>query len=437
MAEPDWEYVHRELRRKGVTLLLLWQEYKESHPDDGYQYSAFCGHYRKFRSKLDVVLRQEHKAGEKLFVDYSGDGIGIVDPATGEPWEAQLFVATLGASSYTFAEATPTQELRWWIEAHIHTFEHLGGVTEITVPDNTRTAVTQPCRYEPDLNPTYLEMAQHYGTAVIPARSRKPRDKAKVESGVLIAQRWILAALRNHTFFSLQQANEAIAVKVDELNDRKFQKLPSTRRQLFESLDKPALKALPAKRYEIAEWSRPRANIDYHVEIEHHFYSVPYQLRGERLDARRTTTTIEILFKGRRVASHRRSYVLNGSTTVVEHMPKSHREYLEWTPSRIVSWAGRTGPETAQLVERIMAARAHPEQGYRACLGVLRLGRAYGEERLEAASARAMAIGSCSYKTVKTILNTGTDRQRELPEEEPDLTLPPDHENVRGSAYYQ
>ncbi len=435
-AEPDWVQVHRELRRKGVTLVLLWQEYKQVHPDDGYEYSAFCGHYRRFRGKLDVVMRQEHRAGEKLFVDYSGDGIGITDRATGEVWEAQLFVATLGASSYTYAEATPSQELRWWIEAHAHAFEFFGGVPELLVPDNTRTAVVRACRYEPDLNPTYVEMARHYDTAVLPARSRKPRDKAKVESAVLLAQRWILAALRNHVFFDLDQANVAIAAKLDELNERRFQKLDTTRRELFENLDRPALRPLPPNRYELAEWARPRVNIDYHVEIDRHYYSVPYQLYQHHVDVRYTTTTVEAFHKGRRVASHRRSYQPGRHTTVPEHMPKAHQEYLEWTPSRIVHWAAKTGPETATLVDRIMADKPHPQQGYRACLGILRLGKTYGQDRLEAACARARAIGSCSYKTVKSILKTGMDRQHTLPEDEPELVLPTDHQNLRGSSYY-
>ena len=435
-VEPDWEYIHREMRRKGVTLQLLWQEYKESHPDRGYEYSAFCGHYRRFRGKLDVVMRQDHRAGEKLFVDYSGDGVEIIDPSTGAVTEAPLFVATLGASNYTYAEATPSEELRWWIEVHVHAFEFFGGVPELLIPDNTRTAVTRACRYEPDLNPTYLEMAQHYGTAVIPARSRKPRDKAKVEGSVLIAQRWILAALRNHAFFSLEQANEAIAAKLVELNGRRFQKLDTTRRELFETLDRPALRPLPPQRYEHADWARPRVNIDYHVEIDRHYYSVPYQLNRERVDVRYTTTTVEVIFKGRRVASHRRSYLPGRHTTVTEHMPKAHQEYLEWTPSRIIQWASKTGPETAALVDGIMAAKPHPQQGYRACLGILRLGKSFGQDRLEAACARASAIGSCSYKTVKSILGTGMDRQQALPDDEPELVLPTDHANLRGPTYY-
>lgn len=436
-AKPDLARIHKELRRKGVTLYLLWQEYKQAHPDDGYQYSRFADRYREYRKRLDVTMRQTHKAGDKVFVDWSGDGVEIVDRATGEVWEAPLFVGVLGASGCTYAKAAASRESRHWIGCHIEMYEYFGGVPAATVPDNEKTGVTHPCLYEPDLNPTYAEMADHYGTAVIPTRSRKPRDKAKVEGGVLIAQRWILAALRNHAFFSVQQANEAIAEKLEELNARKYQRLDESRRDFFEQLDRPALRPLPKKRYEYGEWSEPKVNIDYHVEVDKHFYSVPYQLVGERVDARRSATTVEILFKGKRVASHLRSYRKGRATTVPEHMPRSHREQLEWTPSRIVSWARKTGKHTARVAESIMESRRHPEQGYRSCLGVMRLGRKYGEERLEAASERALKIGSPSYKTIKSILEKGLERQPLLPGTEAEKkTVLPAHDNIRGPGYY-
>jgi len=437
---PDFAHLHRELKRKGVTLQLLWQEYKQVHVRDGYQYTQFCELYKRFKGKLDLVLRQDHRAGEKMFTDFSGDGIDIVDPVTGEVQQAELFIAVLGASSYTYAEAFESQELRCWTDGHIHAFEYFEGVAEITVPDNTKTAITHPSRYEPDVNPTYLDMAKHYGTVIIPARVRKPRDKAKLENAVLIVQRWILAALRNHKFFSIQQANDAITEKLEELNARKFQKLDTTRRELFEQLDKPALQALPATRYEFAAWSSPRVNIDYHVELYRHYYSVPYQLVHKRVEARVTASTVELFFKGNRVASHKRGYVKGQHTTQREHMPKSHRRYLEWTPSRILNWAGQTGPATRTLAEKILASRRHPEQGYRSCLGLLRLGKSYGQERLEAACARALVIGSWTYKSVKSILKTGLDRQP-LPNERNPNThkepLPDGHENIRGADYYQ
>lgn len=436
-APPDLASLHKELRRKGVTLYLLWQEYKKDHAEDGYQYSQFAKIYQAYRKHLDVTMRQTHKAGDKAFVDWSGDGIELVDRGTGEVWEAPLFVGVLGASGYTFAVAASSRELRQWIQCHIRMYEYFGGVPAATVPDNERTGVTNPCLYEPDLNRTYADMANHYNTAVIPTRVRKPRDKAKVENGVLNAQRRILAALRNHVFFSVSQANEAIAEKLEELNDRKYQRLDESRRELFEQLDRPALKPLPKRRYEFGEWSEPKVNIDYHVEVDKHFYSVPYQLVGERVDARRTAMTVEIFFKGKRVTSHVRSFRKGQATTKPEHMPPSHRKHLEWTPSRIVSWARKTGPFTAKLAERIMESRRHPEQGYRSCLGVMRLGKKYGEERLEAASERALVIGSPSYKTIKAILENGLDSQPLMPGNDGEKTSNvPTHENIRGPEYY-
>ena len=435
-AAVDYAYIHKELRRKGVTLYLLWQEYKQAHPDDGYQYSQFAELYRRYRKKLDVTMRQTHKAGDKAFVDWSGDGINIMDRETGEVKEAPLFVGVLGASGYTFAVVKESRELRHWTQCHIEMYEYFEGVPYATVPDNEKTGVTHPCLYEPDLNPTYADLADHYGTTVLPARPGKPRDKAKVENGVLNAQRWIVAALRNHVFFSVAQSNEGVAVKLEEYNARKYQRLDESRRELFEQLDKPALKPLPRRRYEYGEWSSPKVNIDYHVEVDKNFYSVPYQLVGERVDARRTATTVEIFFKGKRVTSHVRSYLKGKAGTRPEHMPSSHRRHLEWTPSRIIKWAGRTGPSTARVTESIMASRRHPEQGYRSCLGIMRLGRKYGDDRLEAASERALVIGSPSYKSIKSILEKGLDRQQLLPGTERKNTTVPDHDNIRGPGYY-
>ncbi len=435
-VQPDMKYIHKEKRRKGVTLSLLWQEYKREHPSDGLQYSQFCEYYRCFRKTLDVSMRQEHKAGEKMFVDWSGDGIEIVNPDTGEVTECELFVAVLGASNYTYVRAFESQELRCWIKGHLFAYEYFGGVTAIVVPDNTKTAVTSPCRYDPDINKTYEEMAVHYDTAVIPARSYRPKDKAKVENGVLVAQRWILAALRNHSFFSVEQANDAIAEKLEELNGRKFQKLDTCRRELFETIERSALRPLPSTCYEFADWSTPRVNIDYHVVVDKNYYSVPYTFAGKKLEARRTSSIVEIIFNGRRVASHPRIYAIGQYSTKTEHMPKSHQEYLEWTPTRILNWAEKSGAATKQLASSIMGAKRHPEQGYKACLGILRLGKAYGNERLEAACKRALHIGSPSYRTVKSILKKGLDRQELDPnigEAPPTL---PFHVNVRGSDYY-
>jgi len=427
-------YLFREMKKKSVTLQLLWYEYKQVHPD-GYQYSQFCHLYRRWVKKLDVTLRQQHRAGEKAFIDYAGQTVPIIDPNTGEIQQAQIFIAALGASSYTFAEASLSQELPSWINSHVHAFEFFGGVPHILVPDNLKAGVSKPCRYEPDINPTYQELAEHYGATVIPARSGKPRDKAKVESAVLVAERWILAALRNHTFFSLAELNKAIREKLSDLNSRRFQKLNTTRQELYETLDKPALKPLPAHRYEYAEWKKARVNIDYHVEVDRCYYSVPYQLVKEQVDLRLTAHTVEVLFKNRRVTAHKRSYVPGTFTTLTEHMPKSHQRYLDWTPSRIIHWAGKTGPNTKKLVSRILENRPHPEQGFRSALGIMRLSRHYTPERLENASTRALAIRAYSYKSVKSILKKGLDQQP-LRFDQPQETPPSSHPNIRGRDYY-
>lgn len=431
---PDWAAVHRELRRKGVTLQLLHLEHKAEHPD-GYQYTQFCRRYREWQGRLDLVMRQEHRPGEKLFVDFAGQTLPIVDPDTGEIRQAQLFVAVLGASSYTYAEAFASQVLPDWIAGHVHALEAFGGCARLIVPDNLRSGVTRPHRYEPDLNRTYEEMAAHYGAAVIPARSGKPRDKAKVENGVLQAERWVLAALRDRTFFSLAEANAAIAERVAWLNARPFRKLPGSRLSFFEELERPALRPLPAARYEYAEWRSARVNIDYHVEVDRHWYSVPYQLVGQVCDIRVTAGVVEVLHRARRVASHPRSGRRGSFTTQPSHMPEAHRRHAEWTPGRIVAWAERTGPATAGLVAAIMAGRPHPEQGFRSCLGIMRLGRRYGDDRLEAAAARALAVRALSYRSVESILKAGLDGLP-LPGAEPDASVIR-HANVRGARYYE
>ncbi len=431
---PDWALVHRELARKSVTLQLLWTEYRASCPD-GFGYTWFTERYRAYAGRLDLVLRHEHRAGEKAFVDFAGQTIPIVDADTGEIWQAQLFVAVLGASNHTYAEALPSQELPHWLAAHVRAFEFWAGAPAILVPDNLRAGVTKAHRYEPVLNASYAEMATHYGTAVIPARPYKPRDKAKVETGVLVAERWILAALRNRTFFSLAEANGAIRERVAWLNARPFKKLPGSRETLFAELDKPALRPLPATPYEYATWKQAKVSIDYHVEVERHYYSVPYGLVGERVDVRASARTIEVFARGRRVASHLRSSAPGRHTTETAHMPESHRRHLEWTPSRLVVWGEQTGPATGALVTAILASRPHPEQGFRSCLGIFRLGRRHGSLRLEAACARALAAGALSYRSVDSILKGGLERAP-LPESPP-VRATRTHANVRGPAAYE
>ena len=430
---PDWATVHHELKRKGVTLFLLWQEYKAATPE-GFQYSWFCQAYRAWTSKLNLVMRQSHRAGEKLFVDYAGQGIPIVNAQTGEIQAAALFIAVLGASNYTYVEATWTQSLPDWIGSHVRAFAALGGVPEIVVPDNLKAAVTRAHRYEPELNRTYADLAHHYGVAVIPARAAKPRDKAKVEVGVQVVERWIVARLRHHTFFALAEVNAAIGALLPTLNARPFKKLPGSRQSLFETLDRPALKPLPGQPYEYAEWKRARVNIDYHVEVDGHYYSVPYALVKAQLEVRVSAQVVELFHKGTRVASHLRSRLKGRHSTVAAHMPTAHQHYAEWTPQRLIRWAADSGAATARVVEVILASRPHPQQGFRSCLGIMRLGKSYGTERLEAACRRALTIGACSYKSIESILKNGLDRTP-LPVSLP-AAVAPRHANIRGPEYY-
>ncbi len=432
--QPNWEEIHQELKKKGVTLQLLWQEYKQTYPD-GYQSTQFCEHYNCWRGKLDVSMRQTYKAGERMFVDYAGQTMPVTDRLTGLIRQAQIFVAAMGASNYTYAEATWDQKLPNWIASHIRTFEFFEGVPHITVPDNPKVGVSSPCRYEPDLNPTYHDMSVHYGTVIIPARVRKPQDKAKVETAVQIVERWILAPLRGRAFFSLNELNQTIWELLAQLNKRPFQKLSGSRLSWFESIDKPALLPLYQTRYVFAEWKYAKVNIDYHIELFRHYYSVPYQLVHESVNVRYTWATVEIFHKNKRVASHKRSNKEGGHTTCKEHMPKSHQAYLEWTPSRIINWGKKAGEATAQLMELIMNSRRHPEQGYRSCLGIMRLGKQYSTERLESACRRAVAIRGYSYKSVRSILEQGLDKLP-LPEPAAVFCTPIEHDNIRGSEYY-
>ncbi len=430
---PDWAVVHQELSRKGVTLRLLWEEYRSEQPD-AYRYSQFCEHYRRWAKTLDVCLRQTYRAGERLFVDYAGMTVPVRDAQSGLTHEAQIFVAALGASHYLYAEATRTQQLPDWIEAHVHAYEYLGGVPAITVPDNLKSAVSKACRYEPDINPTYQDMAGHYATAVLPARPAKPRDKAKVESGVQVVEQEVLAPLRHQTFFSLAELNQAIWKRLEDVNRRPFRKLKVSRQDLFLEVDKPALQPLPARRYEYAEFKKARVNIDYHIEVLGHYYSVPYELRGEQLDVRLSARMVEVLHKGRRVAAHPRDERKGLHSTELTHMPRAHREHLAWTPSRIIDWAGTIGPHCARAVRQIIESRPHPEQGYRASLGILRLAKGYTPSRVEAACRRALALDVCRYQSIKSILRTGKDLEPLPPTE--GGACPLAHPNVRGPEYY-
>src|SRR5712691_11510970 len=387
-AVPDGAYLHAERRKPGVTLELLHLESLEQHPD-GYRYTQFCEVYRRWLQRRGLSMRQVHRAGAKLFVDYAGQKPKIIDATTGEVVEVELFVAVLGASNYTYAEATRTQQVPDWVASHQRAFQFFGGVTEAIVPDQLKSGVVVPCRYEPGLQRTYDDFAQHYGTVILPARPAKPRDKAKIEVAVQVAERWILARLRHETFFSLAALNARIAELLADLNARPMRLYRASRRDLFERLDQPALRPLPAEAFVYSDWKiGARVNIDYHIELHGHYYSVPYTLLHEHVDACLTATTVEIFHRGQRVAAHLRSPVRGTHTTDPAHMPKAHQRHLEWTPSRLIDWARTIGSQTAALVEAILADRPHPEQGYRSCLGILRLAKRYGPERLEAACAR-------------------------------------------------
>src|SRR5271157_1505548 len=434
IAEPDWAAVHRELKRKHVTLLILWDEYIAANPG-GYSYSRFCELYRSFEKTLSVTMRQTHAAGERLFVDYAGDGVPVViDRLTGEIRMAQIFVAVLGASSFTFAKATWTQALPDWIAAHVRAFEAIGGVPELVVPDNTKTAIVKACYYEPEVNRTYADMAAHYGTAILPARPRRPRDKAKVEQAVLIVERWLLGRLRRRVFHSLADVDAALGELMTELNERQpLRRLGVTRRQLLEEVDR-ALNPLLDNVYEYSEWRLPRVGVDYHVEIDAHYYSVPYRFARAEVEARLTARGVEIFHKGERIAVHIRASGNRKHTTVPEHMPSSHRRYAGWTVERIREDARRIGKATATLCEQILESRPHPEQGYRACLGIVRLAGSYGAARVEAAAERAIEIGALTYGSVKSILDNKLDR-RPAPRRPAD-TAPIRHSNIRGPRYY-
>jgi transposase len=432
-ALPDWPAIHKELGRKAVTLLLLWQEYRQTQPE-GYGYSRFCELYQRWAGTLDPVLRQVYVPGEKMFVDWAGQTVEIHNARDGSVSAGHLFVAVLGASNKTYAEAFENEQLAAWIAAHCHAYAFFGGVARITVPDNLKTGVIRPCRYEPLLHHSYQEMAEHYGTVIVPARIKKPRDKAKVEVGVQIAERQILAALRDQRFFNVGQLNAAINPLLTKLNEQPFQKLDGSRNSWFETLEKGQLLPLPATAFELANWSKAKVNIDYHVAVEKHFYSAPYQLIHQQLDVRLTDKTVELFQHGKRVAAHLRSHRPGRSTTLEEHRPKSHQRYLQWTPSRILEWVKTIGPDCVKVVEKIMADRPHPEQGFRSALGIIRLGKALGNDRVEAACRRALHFGTCSYTSLKSILQNNLEAQ---PLEQ-ELPLPsPEHENLRGGPYYR
>lgn len=436
-TEPDFTAIREELGNKGMTLQLLWEEYAEAHPDSHYSYSRYTVLYRQWRARQQLSMRQVHRAGEKLFIDYCGPTMAVVNPSTGEVRTAQVFVAVLGASSYTYAEATWSQSLPDWVGSHVRAFEFYGGVPQLVVPDNLKSAVTKACRYDPDLNPAYQQMAEHYGVAVMPARPYKPKDKSKAEVGVQVVERWIMMRVRKHTFFTLAALNQAIRFLLEDLNQRPFKKRPGSRRSQFEHVDQPALKPLPDSPYQYRDIKKARVHLDYHVEYDQHFYSVPYQLVKQAVMVHVGQTSVAITHQGKQVALHPRSFNKGGHSTDPNHMAKAHRKHQQWSPQRFLKWAADIGPHTVTVVEHQLVSRPHPEHGYRACLGLLNLTKKYGQQRLEAACQRAHRINAMTYKSINSILSNSLDKVPLEPSDTDDqIALPLEHDNVRGADYY-
>jgi transposase len=431
---PDWREVHEELKRKGMTLQLLWQEYRQEH-SVGYGYSQFCELYKRWQKKLALSMRQTHKAGEKMFVDYAGQKSPYYDAGKGELREAAIFVAVLGASNYTYAEAHDDEGKQNWLMGHVRAFEYFGGVTEQIIPDNAKVGVKSPCYYEPELNPDYLELARHYRTAVLPTRVRKPKDKAKVEVGVQVVERWILAVLRKRKFLSLAELNRAIKEQLVVLNNKVMKHLGKSRREFWQSLEKGCLKPLSEKRFEYGEWRKATVGIDYHLQYEKNSYSVPWRLIHQVVDMRVSENVIAVFHRGKLVTEHRRSFGKNEALTKREHMPEQHQAMLEWTPERFLRWADKIGPQTKELITQILSFREYPEQSFRKCLGILKLADRFGTDRLENACIRALRYRTYSYRSLKEILGKGYDRlQPEKVKEEEVAAVA--HDNIRGHVYF-
>jgi transposase len=425
---PDFAALHAELKRPGVTRLLLWQEYKAAQPD-GWQYSVFCDQYRRWLATQDLVLRQHHQPGEKAFIDYAGHTVPVIDRHSGELRQAQLFVAVLGASNYTYAEATWTQQLPDWIGSHVRALEFWGGCPAAFVPDNLKSGVHKAHRYEPELNPVYQDFAEHYGVAVLPARARKPRDKAKVEVGVQIAERWILARLRNLQFFSLAELNAAIRPLLEQMNHKPFKRQAGCRASLFQEVERPALRPLPQRAYEFATWKKAKVHLDYHLQVEYAYYSVPYALIGQTVDVRLSAHTLEIFHRQKLVATHVRVKQRGQFVTHAAHRPERHHAVIELTQERLMQRALAIGPATAEVLAQQVQRRAHPEEALRSCLGILRLAQDFNPAQLEAAAVRALQLQSFSYRALHTLIRTP-------PVPVPTPAPPLDHENLRGADYF-
>lgn len=433
---PDWDGIHAELRKKGMTLMLLWREYREGHPD-GVGYSQFCEHYKRHAKQISPVMRQVHKAGEKVFVDYAGMTVPWMEPSTGEVHEAQVFVASLGASQYTFVDVTESQSLEDWIASHIRMWAYFGGVSKMVVPDNLKSGVSKAHRYDPDINANYQHVSEHYGFAIVPARAGEPKDKAKVENAVGCIERQILAPLRHATFTSIAEIKAAVKPRLTAFNQQRFQKMKTSRLELFNTLDKPALMPLPPEVYQYAEWKKAKVNIDYHFVFDEHYYSVPYQYIHHSIEIRADGKTVECFYQGQRIAVHTRSKKRYQHTTLAEHMPSAHKAHAQWTPERIQRWALKTGQNTADFIEHMIASRAFPEQAFRSCMGLMRLARSFGPERLEKACRIALDAGMTRYQQVEKLLKNKMDSVEIKSKPQTQTPVISSHHNIRGSNYYQ
>ena len=434
--------IHNQLKKKGVTRELLHQEYQRSCGSaKAISYTEFCRQYRQFKKTLKPSMRQTHTAGEKIFVDYAGPTIDIYNQETGAAQQAMIFVGVLGASNFTYAEATFTRSLPDWIGSHVRMFEYFGGVSEMIIPDNEKSAVNKACHYDPDLNPNYVALAAHYNTVVIPTRPYHPKDKAKVEVAVQVVERWILARLRHHKFFTLGELNEAIAKLLEELNNRPFKKLPGSRRSHFESYEKSALKPLPKHRYEFVLIKKAQVNLDYHVEIDEHYYSVPHQYIGKTVEYHLSQKIVSLFHNDQRIAIHKRSEVKGGSTTTTEHMPQAHKRHHEWVPSHFAEWAKKIGGSAATVADYFIKNKPHPECCYRIHLGLMNLEKKYGSSRLEEACKYALIQKIASFTSIKSILQTQVDKAplaavNDNSNQSEQTSTSCQHNNLRGAAYY-
>ncbi len=433
--EPDYQYIHEELKRPHVNLRLLWTEFKTQQPD-GLAYSQFCNRYRNWAVRTKAVMHLDHKPGYEMYVDWAGTKMQIIDSETGEILSAHLFVSTIGASSYPYVEAFPSECLENWITAHINAFRYYGGIPQLLIPDSLKTGVKRACNYDPELNKTYLELSEHYGCAIVPARIKKPKDKSPVEGAVGDISTWITAALRHQRFFSFYQLNLSIREKLSEFSRKPFQKKEGSRESAFLELDLPVLKQLPTKAYEMALWKVSTVSFNYHIEVERMYYSVPYNYIQKKVDVKISTFIIEVYFNHIRISSHQRLHGKAGQySTNPEHMPPNHKEYVQWDSNRFLAWACKIGDHTRELVQQVLASRKVEQQAYKSCFGLLKLADRYTAFRLENACQKALELNSPSYTTVNNILKNGMDKV-DAPIVLSKNNIVPMHSHIRGAKYY-